>query len=208
MGTESATDAPRRYRKRRRAELEARTRDRIAEATMRLHQTVGPARASVSAIAREAGVQRATVYRHFANDDELFAACTARYYGLHPMPDAGAWRRIGDPDDRLRAALRELYAWYDVTQDMLRNARRDREHVPRFAVDAGLAYLASARDALMIGRRERGRSRERVAAAIGHALDFGTWNSLVAEQGLPEAEAIEVMCGMVACAGSAGSASR
>jgi AcrR family transcriptional regulator len=199
----SETAKTRRYRKRRRAELEARTRDRIAEATMRLHGTVGPANASVSAIAREAGVQRATVYRHFASDDELFAACTARYYSLHPMPDVDGWSRVADTDERLRTALGELYAWYDQTQDMMRNARRDRDHVPRFAVEAGLAYLAAARDALMAGRRERGRSRERAAAAIGHALDFQTWNSLVAEQGLDEADAVGLMCATVAAAGAA-----
>ena len=44
------------------------TRLRITEATMRLHETVGPAATTVSAIAEEAGVTRLTVYRHFPDD--------------------------------------------------------------------------------------------------------------------------------------------
>ena len=37
-------------------------------------------------------------------------------------------------------------------------------------------------------------------AALGHALDFQTWRSLVRQQGLNEEQAVEVMMGMVRCA--------
>jgi hypothetical protein len=36
-------------------------------------------------------------------------------------------------------------------------------------------------------------------AALGHALDFQTWRSLVREQGLNDEQAVEVMMGMVRC---------
>jgi hypothetical protein len=36
-----------------------------------------------------------------------------------------------------------------------------------------------------------------VTALIGHALAFGTWQSLVREQGLTDAQAIEAMVAMV-----------
>ena len=36
-------------------------------------------------------------------------------------------------------------------------------------------------------------------AALGHALDFQTWRSLVRQQGLDDGRAIEVMVGMVRC---------
>ncbi len=52
------------------------------------------------------------------------------------------------------------------------------------------------------GRRERGRPRARVAAAIGHAIAFPTWRSLAREQGLESAEAVALMAGMVAEAGT------
>src|SRR5688500_17216933 len=45
---------PRKYEMKRRAERMQETRRRIAEAAMELHQTVGPARTTVSAIAEKA----------------------------------------------------------------------------------------------------------------------------------------------------------
>lgn len=55
-------------------------------------------------------------------------------------------------------------------------------------------YLAAARDALMHGRQLRGRPRQQVQAAIGHALSFPVWHSLTHEQGLNDPEAAHLMC--------------
>src|SRR3712207_9282767 len=82
----------REYKKRKRAEDEAQTKLRITEATMNLHETVGPARTTVSAIAEAAGVQRATVYRHFPDEDALVDACSSHWRTLHPAPDPTPWR--------------------------------------------------------------------------------------------------------------------
>src|SRR5919106_1794877 len=101
----SEIDKRRRYRKRRRAEQEAETRRRITEAAVRLHGTIGPAKTTVSGIAREAGVQRATVYRHFPSEDAIYAACTSHYNALHPPPDLGRWAAVADQEERLRIAL-------------------------------------------------------------------------------------------------------
>jgi AcrR family transcriptional regulator len=70
-----------------RALTEAETRQRIVEATVELHQTLGPAKTTIKAIAERAGVQRATVYHHFRDLQVLFEACNAHYYERHPMPD-------------------------------------------------------------------------------------------------------------------------
>ncbi len=48
--------------------------------------------------------------------------------------------------------------------------------------------------------RERDRRRSRVAAAVGHALAFGTSRSLVREQQLDDHDAVDLMCGLVASA--------
>src|SRR5687768_9128429 len=119
MSGESTQSTRRPYRKRLRAEHEAETRRRITEAAMKLHGTIGPARTTVKSVAEEAGVQRATVYRHFPTDESLFAACSAHWAGLNPPPDADAWASIRDPDERLRHALGELYAWYEWAEPML-----------------------------------------------------------------------------------------
>ena len=54
-------------------------------------------------------------------------------------------------------------------------------------------YLAAARETLMRGRRSRGRARTRERAAIGHALAFTTWRSLALDEGLDDAQAVELM---------------
>src|SRR5665811_1687119 len=81
------------YRMKRRAEQVDETRQRITEAAVRLHTTVGPAHSSIAAVAEEAGVTRLTVYRHFADLDALFAACRAHWSAQNPRPDAGPGSR-------------------------------------------------------------------------------------------------------------------
>lgn len=199
MSEETIPRERRPYRKRRRAELEERTRQRITEAAVRLHSSVGPARTTVSAVAREAGVQRSTVYRHFPTEVDLFGACSQHWFSLNAPPDPGAWSEIVDPRERLRTALEELYHWYGWAEPMLVNVTRDAPLVPAMErpmrVFRGL--LEEMQAALMSGRRERGRGRRRVAAAIAHALAFETWRSLTREGGIDDGEAVVLMTGTV-----------
>lgn len=199
MSTEVTSRETRRYRKRLRAEQEHRTRQAITEAAVKLHGTVGPARTTVSAVAGEAGVQRATVYRHFPDEASLFQACSSHYAALHPPPDASAWAELRDPGERLRRGLSDLYAWWEETEAMMSLVLRDAPLVEGMsgAVEEGRAYLDEAGRLLMRGRPERGRARQRKAAAIGHALAFSTWRSLVREQGLSNAEAVDLMAELV-----------
>ena len=205
MATEQKEAGARTYRKSRRAEQELRTRERITEATVRLHGSVGPARTTVSGIAKEAGVQRATVYRHFPDEASLFEACTAHYWTANPMPDPAQWAEISDPAARLRSALSEMYPFFRRTEGMLEKTGRDAPLVASMAkpVAAFRGYLEMAAETLIAGRPERGRSRARVRAAIGHALFFPTWQSLVRQQGLEDAEAVAVMVALVESAGAA-----
>jgi AcrR family transcriptional regulator len=200
MPTESNT---RPYRKRRRAATEAETRQRIAEAAMRLHGSVGPARTTISGVAKEAGVQRATVYRHFPTEEELFGACSAHWASLHPPPDAASWAGIADPGERLRRGLADLYAWYGSDEQMFVNTRRDATLAPAMApaVERVRKGIAAMVDTLMKGRPERGQRRRRVLGAIRHATAFGTWYSLTREGELSDEEAVDAMLGAVAAAG-------
>jgi len=197
-------DGKRPYRKRRRAELEAETRRRIAESAVELHGTVGPSRTSFSAVAERAGVRRSTLYRHFPDEAALFAACSAHWLAANPFPDLASWAAIIHPDHRLAHALEELYAYYRQTDQMLANLLRDEDTVP--AVEHQLRgfrdYLAAACDVLVRGRKLRGHARPRVHAATGHALSFSTWRSLTDEQGLDDRQAVELMCALVSASRS------
>jgi AcrR family transcriptional regulator len=193
------TDQKRPYRMTRRAELEEQTRRRITESTVALHGEVGPARTSISAIAERAGVRRSTVYRHFPDEEALFAACSSHWAAANPPPDPQAWRAIKDPAERTETALRELYAYYGRTEEMFINLLRDEPLVPilHHLLGGFRGYLRATQDILMAGRGRRGRAARRTRAAIGHALAFPTWRSLAREQGLNDDEAATLMCTLV-----------
>jgi AcrR family transcriptional regulator len=203
MSSEATRLETRRYRKRLRAEQELETRKAITEAAVKLHGSVGPARTTVSAVANEAGVQRATVYRHFPDEESLFAACSGHYISMHPPPDPSRWEAIADPAERLREALMDVYAWWEETEDMMSRVIRDAPLVDSLAAQtqARLAFFDRIVAVLMRGRGLRGKRRARGEAAIGHALAFPTWQSLVRERGLTNEDAVEVMTGMVERAG-------
>jgi AcrR family transcriptional regulator len=190
------------YRKRARAEAEEETRRRITEAIMHLHEEVGPALTTVSGIAERAGVQRATVYRYFPDVESQVAACSAHWLSLNPPPDPAAWMEIADPDARLRAALTDLYRWYESTEPTVTKLYRDAPLVP--PIQARMDERGAAMDAmaglLLEGRGLRGSRKRRTLAAISHALAFGTWMSLVGEQGLSRDQAVDLMAKMVAAA--------
>jgi AcrR family transcriptional regulator len=193
-------DQTRPYRMKRRAESQAETRLRITESAVALHGSVGPARTSISAVAEHAGVRRSTVYRHFADEAALFDACTAHWAAANPPPDLATWSAIENPGERLLVALGELYAFYRRTAPMLDNLFRDETTVPlvqeRFAAFRG--YFETARDTLMKGRSQRGATRRRTQAAIGHALSFSTWKSLAQEQQLDDSDAATLARAFVA----------
>ncbi len=197
------SDQTRPYRKKRRAELEAETRRRITESAVELHGTVGPTRTSMSAVAEQAGVRRSTLYRHFPDEAALFEACSAHWSAANPPPDLSGWAAIADPQQRTRFALEELYAYWRRTERMIGNLLRDEATNPNVkrTFRAFHAYMDAARDALMEGWDVRGRRRARLQAAVGHALAFSTWRSLVREQGLEDAQAVELMHALVAAAG-------
>jgi AcrR family transcriptional regulator len=166
----------RKYELKARAEKQADTRRRITEATVSLHEEVGPARTTVAEVARRAGVTRLTVYNNFPEERELFAACQGHWMELHPLPAL-------DPSDGAEAVLRRLYAWYRETHRMAENVRRDRASVP--ALDALMSDTADARMAGLARALGGG-------PLIALALDFWTWRRLDAE-GLDDEEAAGLM---------------
>jgi AcrR family transcriptional regulator len=193
------SDQKRSYRMTRRAELEDETHMRITESAVALHEELGPARTTISAVAERAGVRRSTVYRHFPTEDVLFAACSSHWRAENPPPDLRAWAEVDDPGERARTALGELYAFYDRTHAMYESLLRDEPHVPvvqRLLRDF-YGYLEAIQDVLVAGRGLHGKASRRTRAAIGHAVSFPTWRSLVVEQGLTADDAVALMARLV-----------
>jgi AcrR family transcriptional regulator len=147
-----------------RAEDVEATRRRIVDAAVQLHGTVGPAGTTIAGIAAEAGVTRLTVYRHVADDESLFAACTAHWFAQQVPPDPEAWSKVADPEGRLRAALTDLYRFYRDGQDMLTLSHRDRAALPasqreRLAARTSTDAICCWRRSGSAARRDAGSGR-------------------------------------------------
>ena len=113
---------------RRRAERPAETRQRIIEAAVELHGTVGPALATLTMVAERAGLQRHTRYAHFPDERALLWACSGLVEEGDPLPDVAAWHALPDPCERLRTRIGALHAWYARNAGLAAYVLRDAEH--------------------------------------------------------------------------------
>ena len=191
----------RKYEMKRRAERMEETRRGITEAAVELHETVGPARTTVSAVAEKAGVQRHTYYAHFPQIEDLYRACTAHYMERHPLPEPSPWVEITDAEERMRRGLSEVYGYYSDTEAMLANVLRDGQLDPRGQESMVMLYQlwGRMRDTIAEAFGASGERREELLGAVALALDFQTWRTLVRGQGLEQDRAVDLMVGMVRC---------
>src|SRR5215208_6480798 len=192
---------PRKYEMKRRAERQKETHQRITEAAVELHRTVGPARTTVSAIAEKAGVQRHTYYAHFPELKDLYQACTAHNLERNPVPDPSRWAEISGPEERLRRALSEVYAYYGGNEAMLANVLRDMPLDPVLQENNVLLFRhwGEMGDTIADAFEASGERHEALLGAIALALDLQTWRTLVRQQELSQNRAVELMVGMVCC---------
>src|SRR5918998_3114532 len=202
MSSEMSTS--RTYELKRRAERQEATRRRIVEAAVDLHTMLGPARTTVTAVAERAGVTRPTVYAHFPDVRSLLQACSGHVRETVPPPDPTAWRSISDSGERLETALRDLYDYYERLEPLLENVQRDAAVMPIVAEMNAyrVRYLEELRDLLLEAWTTRGGARARLRRAIGHALEFRTWQSLVRREGCRTNEAVQLMGALARAAAS------
>lgn len=195
MNFVSEQTATRSYRMRKRLEDVEETRRRIIDAAVDLHGSVGPAKTTFSAVADRAGVQRSTVYRHFADEEALFGACTSHWLADHPWPTPTDWMVEAAADKRLELGLRELYRYYAANEAMIANSFRDIDVMPEFVGEMMLAQLNRMHDVLVDAWPAGSRGRD-LSAAVRHALEFRTWDSLT-RNGLSPDEAARLMTAMI-----------
>lgn len=86
------------------------TAERILEATEEVLRRHGPAKATVVDVARALGVSHGSVYRHFRTKAELREAVTKRWLDRMLPELASLAEADGDPRERLRGWLGELFA--------------------------------------------------------------------------------------------------
>ena len=166
------------------------TRRRIVDATAALHEEVGPARTTVTAIAERAGVSRPTVYAQFPEDLSLFSACGAQFEELHPFPRIDGLA--------LEPALASVYRHYADNRKTLSHVLRDVRVLPALAEvlrpnDEYLDVVAQGYGAALGGASR---------PIVRLALDFATWERLDAE-GLSPDDGAELMARVAACAARA-----
>jgi AcrR family transcriptional regulator len=176
----------------------AQTRRRIVDATVALHEELGPAATTISAIAARAGVQRLTVYRHFPDERALLGACSSDWNAQHPLPEPAAWAGLEDPSERLRVALRALYEYYRDGEGMLTSVLRDENEVPALAevLEPFHAYLRELAGSLATGWGVRAETQRLIRAVVGHAIQFETFRSLARER-LTAPEAADLLAEFV-----------
>jgi AcrR family transcriptional regulator len=198
------------YELKKRAERQEETRLRIARATLELHEILGPALTTRSAIAERAGVTRPTVYSHFPDELSLGKACSSLELSDNPLPDPGRWEEIADPEERMRGALGDLYAYFRRRERLWANILRDQELTlgaddpEALEADAEImgpifAHWERMRETLAAGWGSAEAHPRLRLGAIGLALDFQTWRAMARTQGLSDEQAIELMVGMVRC---------
>lgn len=186
----------RKYTLRRRAEQQDETRQRIVEATMALHEELGPRNTTISAIAERAGVQRLTVYRHFPDENAVIHACSTEWSQRNPPPPLPDPHAPGPDLQWLQDALHVQYAYNRRTAGMWASILRDAGQVQ--ALQAPLSevadYLRRYGAVLLQRLRARGDTGRELRAAVALALSFTTWSTL-AEQGLGDKPMARMMAG-------------
>jgi AcrR family transcriptional regulator len=188
------------YTKGKRAEQEAKTRQRIVAAALALHGEVGPNRTTVSMIADRAGVQRHTVYAHLPDERVTLMACSGLHVEREPLPSPELWASLNDPAARLREALTALYDWYARNEAISANVLCDVEQNPLLREVSNLRFgepLRAIHGSLAAGLPEKEQ------ASVALAMSFYTWRTLTREAGMTPGAAVELMVGTVLNAGRA-----
>jgi AcrR family transcriptional regulator len=94
------------------------TRNRILAATRQLFAKKGRRGTTTREIAELAGVNEATLFRHFGNKDALIEACALHYCAAVQLQELLASLN-GDLEEDLRRIARALYERLDQVRDMI-----------------------------------------------------------------------------------------
>ncbi len=154
------------------------TRQRIVEATARLHGERGVLGTTWQAIAKEADVSVATVYAHFPSLTELLPACGAHVMErVRPPRPESARKVVGDADgleERLVRVADELFGFYERGGSHIEVDVRERQLPGMREWEAYLVELVTAfvREALAPTHADA-----RTVQLVGALLDLSTFKA-------------------------------
>ena len=170
----------RNYRLNERAKAQDATRERIVRATMALHDEQGVAATSFTDVAHRAGIGAATVYRHFANIDDLVAACGAHVWAemRPPVPElaTAVFEGVVGRPARLLRLVDELDAFYRRGALRLHMAGADRAAIA--GLDQFLKAVEAGVDALVREAVKDEELQELAIALLISLTEFSVWQSL------------------------------
>jgi AcrR family transcriptional regulator len=162
-------------------------RDATLDATAALVAEHGLTGVTMSQIAKESGIGRATLYKYFPDLESILAAWHERHVGghLHHLTDVAEASGGASPSERLEAVLREYAALTRQHRDGSDLAARlhQGDHVVRAHAD-----LAEFLTALIRAAAERGQLRDDIPAAELAAFCL---HALSAASGLPSQAALD-----------------
>lgn len=170
---------PRDYDMTRRTAARNQTRDRIVEATAKLHGERGVLGTSWQDIAREADVSVSTVYAHFPSLEELLPACGQLVMGrVRPPTASSAAEIIGDASstrERLIRVAQELFDFYERGGPHIEVDIRERQ-LPgmREWEESQRATVAALVDAALVDERMGAGSVQLISAFF----DLATYKAL------------------------------
>jgi hypothetical protein len=131
------------------------------------------------------------------------APVTARRLTLLPIQSHGSISLVLSSGSGTWVAA--VYAYHRRAEATSLYAERDVEEHPalREALAPYFTYWERVRDVLVAGwglhSAPHAPPAARLRAAIGHAISFSTWRSLVREQGIEDEGAVDLMAGMLRC---------
>ena len=167
--------SPRTYNQAKRAATSEETRQRILQASLKLHAEKGFAATSWQDIAREADVAVGTVYFHFRSPDDLIPACSALGMSLIPPPTSAIFSGARSRAARIERLVDGLIEFYSRSQAPLTHVFAERHAVPAVG---RLAEEILAHQRTLVSEA-LGEGASDVAVDIADAIvDFRTWQAM------------------------------